>query len=113
MLLTTRYCVFSSVRVLVVGWFFFSSRRRHTRCALVTGVQTCALPIFSGLLGLISDVRQGRGGFGRHGALRASQAADFLESLMASVHCRDTRSEERRVGKECVSTCRSRWSPYH
>src|SRR3546814_4407324 len=28
-----------------VGFFFFSSRRRHTRCALVTGVQTCALPI--------------------------------------------------------------------
>src|SRR3546814_17919352 len=27
-------------------YFFFSSRRRHTRCALVTGVQTCALPIF-------------------------------------------------------------------
>src|SRR3546814_14233842 len=25
----------------------------------------------------------------------------------------DPRSEERRVGKECVSTCRSRWSPYH
>src|SRR3546814_10889216 len=33
--------------VLVVSLcsFFFSSRRRHTRCALVTGVQTCALPI--------------------------------------------------------------------
>src|SRR3546814_17568837 len=29
----------------VVLCFFFSSRRRHTRCALVTGVQTCALPI--------------------------------------------------------------------
>src|SRR3546814_5213503 len=29
-------------------FFFFSSRRRHTRCALVTGVQTCALPICSG-----------------------------------------------------------------
>src|SRR3546814_3667362 len=28
-----------------LGCFFFSSRRRHTRCALVTGVQTCALPI--------------------------------------------------------------------
>src|SRR3546814_5852479 len=28
----------------IIG-FFFSSRRRHTRCALVTGVQTCALPI--------------------------------------------------------------------
>src|SRR3546814_8523969 len=32
--------------VLAVFIFFFSSRRRHTRCALVTGVQTCALPIF-------------------------------------------------------------------
>src|SRR3546814_167899 len=30
----------------VVFCFFFSSRRRHTRCALVTGVQTCALPIY-------------------------------------------------------------------
>src|SRR3546814_6261366 len=33
-------------------FFFFSSRRRHTRCALVTGVQTCALPIFN--LGLVA-----------------------------------------------------------
>src|SRR3546814_1961903 len=31
--------------LFVVLFFFFSSRRRHTRCALVTGVQTCALPI--------------------------------------------------------------------
>src|SRR3546814_4791633 len=31
-------------------FFFFSSRRRHTRCALVTGVQTCALPISRPLL---------------------------------------------------------------
>src|SRR3546814_4828477 len=30
---------------IIVIYFFFSSRRRHTRCALVTGVQTCALPI--------------------------------------------------------------------
>src|SRR3546814_21024758 len=36
------------VSVLGLLWFFFSSRRRHTRCALVTGVQTCALPIYSG-----------------------------------------------------------------
>src|SRR3546814_7793664 len=36
-------CVFV---LCVYGWYFcFSSRRRHTRCALVTGVQTCALPI--------------------------------------------------------------------
>src|SRR3546814_8582148 len=30
--------------------FFFSSRRRHTRCALVTGVQTCALPIYGAVV---------------------------------------------------------------
>src|SRR3546814_14306567 len=33
---------------MVDYFFFFSSRRRHTRCALVTGVQTCALPISKG-----------------------------------------------------------------
>src|SRR3546814_10962393 len=30
-----------------------------------------------------------------------------------SLHIRSNRSDERRVGKECVSTCRTRWSPYH
>src|SRR3546814_1395754 len=43
--------------------FFFSSRRRHTRCALVTGVQTCALPIFCDALSggtdlLPADIRE-------------------------------------------------------
>src|SRR3546814_7785645 len=33
--------------------FFFSSRRRHTRCALETGVQTCALPISSPVIALV------------------------------------------------------------
>src|SRR3546814_6629925 len=37
--------------------FFFSSRRRHTRCALVTGVQTCALPIsFATMYGWSNDL---------------------------------------------------------
>src|SRR3546814_3694486 len=38
------YC--DGVFIVYVYCFFFSSRRRHTRCALVTGVQTCALPIW-------------------------------------------------------------------
>src|SRR3546814_8796403 len=38
----TRYVL---VLCIICFCFFFSSRRRHTRCALVTGVQTCALPI--------------------------------------------------------------------
>src|SRR3546814_1495814 len=40
---------------LLFLFFFFSSRRRHTRCALVTGVQTCALPIFNGAIAFQSD----------------------------------------------------------
>src|SRR3546814_15050081 len=39
---------------------------------------------------------------------KASDSDDFAASRQ-----RLSRSEERRVGKECVSTCRSRWSPYH
>src|SRR3546814_11638869 len=34
-------------------------------------------------------------------------------TVRAELEAYDERSEERRVGKECVSTCRSRWSPYH
>src|SRR3546814_1871551 len=44
MAILSLYC---EIGVCIVCWlFFFSSRRRHTRCALVTGVQTCALPIY-------------------------------------------------------------------
>src|SRR3546814_3499678 len=86
--------VLSFFRVL---FFFFSSRRRHTRCALVTGVQTCALPISGGRDQDIDAARH-------HVDLRL--LADPAEDDGAA------RSEERRVGKECVSTCRSRWSPY-
>src|SRR3546814_4608 len=39
-------CVIVMCMLVFVCTFFFSSRRRHTRCALVTGVQTCALPIY-------------------------------------------------------------------
>src|SRR3546814_8825391 len=47
--------------LLFVVWLcwclFFSSRRRHTRCALVTGVQTCALPIFEHFTDRLLDAR--------------------------------------------------------
>src|SRR3546814_12203445 len=45
-------------------WFFFSSSRRHTRCALVTGVQTCALPIWAdgpAYVNHVALVRRARG----------------------------------------------------
>src|SRR3546814_2069448 len=41
------------------------------------------------------------------------QYVDVDRTLAAGDVVRAPRSEERRVGKECVSTCRSRWSPYH
>src|SRR3546814_11572847 len=46
-----------------------------------------------------------------HDILRVDPAAHDLASREAAHQA--SRSEERRVGKECVSTCRSRWSPYH
>src|SRR3546814_3813381 len=96
--------------------FFFSSRRRHTRCALVTGVQTCALPISVAFLEIAEPrcQRRQREGIGAEIHL----AVAIAEGEGAALPCADheivlARSEERRVGKECVSTCRSRWSPYH
>src|SRR3546814_1300642 len=49
-----RFCFFSLFLFcyMLLFFFFFSSRSRHTRCALVTGVQTCALPIYSKIGGL-------------------------------------------------------------
>src|SRR3546814_10396761 len=49
------------VLMYVIFLFFFSSIRRHTRCALVTGVQTCALPI--SLLELVETLSQHVTGF--------------------------------------------------
>src|SRR3546814_9014327 len=87
--------------LLFFVFFFFSSRRRHTRCALVTGVQTCALPI--SLESLIAQANE-------EGWL-VNQLVQLDDTWWRANFRR--RSEERRVGKECVSTCRSRWSPYH
>src|SRR3546814_3461655 len=47
-------------------------------------------------------------------AVDGTDQEELRDILEAEVHAkRVRRSEERRVGKECVSTCRSRWSPYH
>src|SRR3546814_7973508 len=114
-------------------FFFFSSRRRHTRCALVTGVQTCALPIFDSLntavgktvtwLTLLVAVISASNAVVRKLFNYSSNAwlelqwylfgAIFLLAAGYTFLLNEHRSEERRVGKECVNTCKSRWSPYH
>src|SRR3546814_17037913 len=112
-------------------YFFFSSRRRHTRCALVTGVQTCALPIYVVMGGAGSAVAELLNESGvvlpilHLGLPDAFQHHASREDLLAEAGLDDAgiraallkrwpelaRSEERRVGKESVSTVRSRWSP--
>src|SRR3546814_2275087 len=92
-----------------VMWFFFPSRGRHTRCALVTGVQTCALPIWlternDALAERLAVAAPAATAKGKDGA-EEKRCGEPTQAYM--------RSEESRVGQECVSTCRSRWSPYH
>src|SRR3546814_8775009 len=106
--------------VVVVGRCvvcFFSSRRRHTRCALVTGVQTCALPIWMQHAGrdmeAIIDAFLILARENEHAPLTEDfDVAPLVEEEVEKVRPLlegKPRSEERRVGKECVSTCRSRW----
>src|SRR3546814_20014190 len=130
---------------MCIVYFFFSSRRRHTRCALVTGVQTCALPIYlrHGLAQYRHEVRQQIRAhrvdraeaqlagefvvsFARE-LLNAPRLAQYALGLLDDAHSHrprsrfapialeqptTERSDERRVGTECVSKCRSRWLPY-
>src|SRR3546814_2212687 len=92
-------------------FFFFSSRRRHTSCALVTGVQTCALPISRRRRSRLCEARGSEGGVPVEGTARSPGPA--VLNCRYRKGGRPKRSEERRVGKEWVSTCRSRWSTYH
>src|SRR3546814_1226695 len=97
--------------------FFFSSRRRHTRCALVTGVQTCALPIslclcvryFTFFFAPSRETNSIEQRAHQNPAINGRERVQILHRHRLV----ELRSEERRVGKECVSTCRSRWSPSH
>src|SRR3546814_20975523 len=56
------------------------------------------------------DIRKQQGGIS---PMAPRQLAPTLQSLPPMLHSSFLRSEERRVGKECVSTCRSRWSTCH
>src|SRR3546814_4862362 len=94
-----HYCV-----SLLLSIFFFSSRRRHTRCALVTGVQTCALPIYTGrpghaaVLGIAGNEVERAGGVGTD--------ADFLLQKVELVAVVRTAEE---IGR---ASCRERVCQY-
>src|SRR5205814_3889297 len=83
--------------------FFFSSRRRHTRCLSDWSSDVCS----SDLEGEPRCQRQADVGQGTDAG--GVQAEALEDRLVADQRLVQPRSEERRVGKEC----RSRWSPYH
>src|SRR2546422_5614423 len=88
--------------------FFFFQAEDGIRDVAVTGVQTCALPIYAWLgatfkTPAINDDDVANGYFS---SVAPGEAPDWYTN---SASWANARSEERRVGKEC----RSRWSPYH
>src|SRR2546426_3379869 len=95
--------------VFMLFFFFFFQAEDGIRDYKVTGVQTCALPIWA--------ARRAGGGVMRCGGRRLAQSGFglrehrqcFPSTVILEPGLPDERSEERRVGKEC----RSRWSPYH
>src|SRR2546425_9302371 len=78
--------------------FFFFQAEDGIRDKLVTGVQTCALPI-----------SPRAAGHWQHRGYAGEPGGTELRRRHAALRRAAERSEERRVGKEC----RSRWSPYH
>src|SRR3546814_17615700 len=97
--------------------FLCSSGRRHTRCALVTGVQTCALPILSSGKQRVASCRSSSRLSSRHLLPGPNDLAVRPISEMSvlgvdagpEAKLAQQRSDERRGGKECVSKCRSWW----
>src|SRR3546814_10346028 len=116
---------------MIILFVFFSSRRRNTRCALVTGVHTCALPISRRerkprrLYGFErqhpfrarrdKERRRRDCGSDNKRTAREGKVLFYLRVLRArrGKETEQERSEESRVGQECVSQCRYRWWPYH
>src|SRR2546425_9495139 len=82
-------------------FFFFFQAEDGIRDKLVTGVQTCALPIL--LVKIDKNQLEARAQI-KENSEQIKENSEQIKALTVEV-----RSEERRVGKEC----RSRWSPYH
>src|SRR3546814_3704119 len=120
-----RYAVFFVFCMCKTGCelrFFFSSRRRHTRCALLTGVQKCALPIYAAfkffLYTLLGSVLMLLAILTIYRITGTTDMVRILEyriprDIQIWLWLAFFRSEERRVGKGCVIKRRSRWSRWH
>src|SRR3546814_8621549 len=91
--------------------FFFSSRRRHTRCALVTGVQTCALPIYAGVIFDMEPTRDtGSTGVNSVRSRALSAASEILASR--GVDELSLRAIAENAGEIGRASCRERVCQY-
>src|SRR3546814_6958473 len=90
----SMYCVSYACCFCIL--FFFSSRRRHTRCALVTGVQTCALPIW---ISRCDRRRCGRSHSRRHSGIAGSR-----HRLGRPVHWEEVLPHDRLVHSSTVGS---------
>src|SRR3546814_9206976 len=101
---------FCSAYFVVVLFFFFKQKTAYEMRISDWSSDVCS----SDLLGRAAHAgvpgREHRDGGARYH--RAQGAGAPRDAGFAGLDVAE-RSEERRVGKECVSTCRSRWSPYH
>src|SRR3546814_2436054 len=95
-------CVVSRSVWLVYWFFFFKQKTAYEMRISDWSSDVCS-----------SDLAPAPQDQGVPNAGSRIEIADLKERLRKLEAIAAGRSEERRVGKECVSTCRSRWSPYH
>src|SRR5206468_6420433 len=96
--------------VVLIVFFFFFQAEDGIRDLIVTGVQTCALPIWDVVTQLVQRAaHRARGDRAGVLAVGVEERHDARSTRSASIPRTTRRSEERRVGKEC----RARWAAEH
>src|SRR3546814_7941234 len=104
------FCLMDLVSFLLLFFFFFKQKTAYEMRISDWSSDVCSSDLRLQRLPE-GDTTGCRGAQGVRG--RLERVDHGLVARLGAAPGRDTRSEERRVGKECVSTCRSRWSPYH
>src|SRR3546814_1290010 len=111
-----------SVCYCVISFFFFKQKTAYEMRISDWSSDVCSSDLIENgsvlqtgvgavpdaILRLLTDRRD----LGVHSGMLGDGLVELVEAGVIT-NARKKRSEERRVGKECVSKCRSRWSPYH
>src|SRR3546814_7148954 len=103
------------MRVFLIVFFFFKQKTAYEMRISDWSSDVCSSDLLLLLVGALAwhATRRIVAPVGYMIGLYAIGAVGLWDKLTQTFALVLVRSEERRVGKECVSTCRSRWSPYH